>query len=152
DRLVHLPDCSQYPTISETDSEEVILNFLQSIKDTGVTVPRNKVPPAPSCDPHGARQKRKKTTSEGEPAKEAKKARVEKKSSGGIKIGTFETRTKKKHEKNAGKDDSETESDERPLDERLKQRTKAETAKAFQKQFSKGKSTESIIDNSSEAP
>ncbi|MCI11745.1 hypothetical protein A2U01_0032847, partial [Trifolium medium] len=38
-----------------------------------------------------------------------------------------------------------------PLAERLKQRTKAETAKAFQKQLSKGKSSEPIINSSSEA-
>ncbi|MCI61285.1 hypothetical protein A2U01_0082542, partial [Trifolium medium] len=33
-----------YPTISEADSEEAIMNFLAGIKkDTGVTVPRNMV-------------------------------------------------------------------------------------------------------------
>ncbi|MCI49297.1 hypothetical protein A2U01_0070541, partial [Trifolium medium] len=81
--------------------------YLQIVKkDTGVIVPRNKVPPPPSCDPHGARQKRKKTKSEGEPAKDAKKAKVEKKSSVGIKIGASETRTKRKHEKVSTEDDS----------------------------------------------
>ncbi|MCI46866.1 hypothetical protein A2U01_0068107, partial [Trifolium medium] len=69
-----------YPTISEANSEEVILNFLADLKkDTGVTVPRSMVPPAPTSDPYGAKQKRKRKVSEGEPAKEAKKPKGDKK-------------------------------------------------------------------------
>ncbi|MCI19291.1 hypothetical protein A2U01_0040447, partial [Trifolium medium] len=66
-----------------------------------------------------------------------------KKSSGGLKIGASEIRSKKKHEKNASKDDSETESDEVTLAQKLKQRVGSgtETTKAFQKQLSTIKET-----------
>ncbi|MCI10155.1 hypothetical protein A2U01_0031247, partial [Trifolium medium] len=88
-----------YPTISEADSEEVIMNFLADIKkDIGVTIPRKMVPPEPTSDPHGAKKKRKNKASEGELVKEAKKPKVEKKkSSGALKIGASEIRSKKKH-------------------------------------------------------
>ncbi|MCI16032.1 hypothetical protein A2U01_0037172, partial [Trifolium medium] len=85
-------------------------------------------------------EERKKKASDGEPAKEAKKLKVDKKKgSGGLKIGASEIRSKKKHEKDASKDDSETESDEVTLAQKLKQRSgsSTETAKAFQKQLSK---------------
>ncbi|MCI22418.1 hypothetical protein A2U01_0043594, partial [Trifolium medium] len=60
-------------------------------------------------------------------------------------------RSKKKHEKIVGKNDSRTESDERTLAQRLKQRTSKETSKKMHQNFSKGKSSETIIDESSEA-
>ncbi|MCI68372.1 hypothetical protein A2U01_0089633, partial [Trifolium medium] len=43
--------CNGFPVILEADDEEVIQFFLQGIKkDTGVDVPRETVPPAPTVD------------------------------------------------------------------------------------------------------
>ncbi|MCI42941.1 hypothetical protein A2U01_0064178, partial [Trifolium medium] len=43
--------CNGFPVISEANDEEVIQFFLQGIKqDTGVDVPREMVPPAPTVN------------------------------------------------------------------------------------------------------
>ncbi|MCI25582.1 hypothetical protein A2U01_0046773, partial [Trifolium medium] len=78
-----------------------------------------------------------------------KKKRDRKRKVGGINID--ESRAKKRHERNAGISDSGTESDERTLAQRIKQRTLEETSKKIHQKFSKGKSSETIIDESSEA-
>ncbi|MCH98576.1 hypothetical protein A2U01_0019581, partial [Trifolium medium] len=110
---------------------------------------RNMVPPAPTCDPHGAKRKKRKINSEEESSIKAKKAKVEKKSTADVVIEPSEVRTKKKHDQNVTKVDSETETDEETLAERLKQ--KQNSAKKHQKLSSKGKSSESIIKDTSEA-
>ncbi|PNX98356.1 hypothetical protein L195_g021599 [Trifolium pratense] len=46
-----------YPIISELDCEEVIQNFLATLRYQGHNVTRDMVPPAPTADPHGARRK-----------------------------------------------------------------------------------------------
>ncbi|MCI65766.1 hypothetical protein A2U01_0087024, partial [Trifolium medium] len=55
----------------------------------------------------------------------------------GIKID--EGRTKRKHDKKGGEDESSTESDDVPLSQKLKQKTSEGYAKEMHKTFSKGK-------------
>ncbi|MCI52471.1 hypothetical protein A2U01_0073715, partial [Trifolium medium] len=97
-------------------------------------------PPAPNVDLYKPRKrKRNVKTFEEEDQKEekvvkevGKKKGEKKRKAGGVKID--ESRSKKKHVKIAGKNDSGTKSDERTLAQRLKQTSK-ETFKKHLKNF-----------------
>ncbi|MCH97003.1 hypothetical protein A2U01_0017996, partial [Trifolium medium] len=159
--------CDGFPVISEADDEEVILNFLEYFnKETGINVPRSMVPPAPNVDLYKPKKRKrtvkmseeeaqkevaqKKEAQKEEVKKEAKKKKGEKKRKAeGIKID--EEISKKRHDKKSSKSDSGTESDERTLAQKMKQRTSKETFKKHLKNFSKGKSSENIIDDSFKA-
>ncbi|MCI25053.1 hypothetical protein A2U01_0046241, partial [Trifolium medium] len=67
-------------------------------------------------------------------AEEGKKEDKKRKSTG-IKID--EGRAKRKHDKRSKKDDSSTESDDKTLDQKLKQKTSEAYAKEMHKKFSK---------------
>ncbi|MCH93056.1 hypothetical protein A2U01_0014003, partial [Trifolium medium] len=136
--------CQGFPVISEADNEEVILNFLEQFKkETGFNVPRSMVPPAPNVDLYKPRKRKRKTKAseesekdEGQEAEENKKEekvnkklqekvgqKKEDKKMKAVGIHIDEGRTKKRQDKKAKSNDSSTESDERTLAQRLKQKT-----------------------------
>ncbi|MCI14715.1 hypothetical protein A2U01_0035847, partial [Trifolium medium] len=95
------------------------------------------VPPAPNVDLYKPRKRKiiVKTSEEEDQKEEVVK----------------EAGKKKVEKKRKAEDNFDTKSDDRTLAQRTKQRTSKETFKKHLKNFSKGKSFETIIDESSEA-
>ncbi|MCI35750.1 hypothetical protein A2U01_0056971, partial [Trifolium medium] len=124
----------------EADDEEVILNFLEDFKkETGISVPRSIVPPAPNVDLYKPKKRKRnvKTSEEETQKREVKKEEVKKeevivaeagkkkndKKRKAVGIRIDEERSKKIHDKKAKTSDSGTESDEVTLAQKLKQKT-----------------------------
>ncbi|MCI44513.1 hypothetical protein A2U01_0065752, partial [Trifolium medium] len=80
---------------------------------------------------------------------EEKKKGEKKRKVVGIRID--EGLTKKRHAKKAKTSDSDTESDERALAQRMKQKTSENLAKEMHQKFSKGKSSKSVRNEPLEA-